>query len=394
LGVAVSGGGDSTALLLLLADWAKTQGVALFAATVDHGLRPEAAAEAAAVSTLCASIKVPHQTLLWQGWDHQGNLQDQARQARHRLLADWAQAQNIDTIALGHTIEDQAETLVQRLLRGSGVDGLSAMARVANRSGIRWIRPLLHHHRADLREFLRNRDQPWFDDPSNENDAFGRIRIRKLMAGLDLSPSGLAETAARMQRTRHYLETETAKAARLLARVTVAGDVELDHAAVFALHPEIRLRLMSHSLKWVSGSPYRPRLASLSNLLAKIENPGKSTLAGCIAISERGGVIRIGREYRAVRDVRAGIDAAWDTRWRVTGPDASQDITVAALGNSGLADCPDWRATGLPRDSLIASPALWRGDALVAAPLAARPAEWQVKLEKGPEHYFTSILSH
>ena len=107
LGVAVSGGGDSVALLHLLADWARESGTELRAVTVDHGLRPEAATEAADVARACAALGVGHDILRWSGWDGRGNLPDQARRARYRLMADWAQAHGIADVALGHTADDQ-----------------------------------------------------------------------------------------------------------------------------------------------------------------------------------------------------------------------------------------------------------------------------------------------
>ena len=128
LGVAVSGGGDSVALLCLMADWAAPREVRLAAATVDHGLRPEAAAEAAGVAALCGRLGLAHATLRWEGWDGRGNLMDAARRARRRLLADWAAEQGLAAVALAHTRDDQAETVLMRLARGAGVDGLSAMA--------------------------------------------------------------------------------------------------------------------------------------------------------------------------------------------------------------------------------------------------------------------------
>ena len=126
LGVAVSGGSESTALLIHLHDWAGPRGVALHAVTIDHGLRPEAAAEAAGVAALCARLAVPHDTLPWR-WDGRGNLPDAARRGRQALISDWAAARGIADVALGHTADDQAETLLMRLGRGSGVDGLAAM---------------------------------------------------------------------------------------------------------------------------------------------------------------------------------------------------------------------------------------------------------------------------
>jgi tRNA(Ile)-lysidine synthase len=117
LGIAVSGGGDSIALMHLLHRIASDEGVALFAATVDHGLRAESADEARTVAKQAAALGIPHDTLRWQGWDGAGNLQDHARQARYALLKEWAKRNDISAIALGHPADDQAETLLMRLAR-------------------------------------------------------------------------------------------------------------------------------------------------------------------------------------------------------------------------------------------------------------------------------------
>ena len=143
LGVAVSGGSDSVALLLLVRAWAAVSGREIAAVTVDHGLRAGSAGEAADVAALCARIDVAHDVLNWRGWDGRGNLQDHARRARRDLIADWAQERGIATVALGHTLDDQAETVVMRLARGSGVDGLAAMAVVSQAACVVWLRPLL-----------------------------------------------------------------------------------------------------------------------------------------------------------------------------------------------------------------------------------------------------------
>ena len=152
LGVAVSGGSDSLALLHLLHDRIRT---GLAAVTVDHRLRPESASEALHVARLCERLGVPHDVLQRTGWDGRGNLQDQARRSRTSLIADWARSCGIEAVALGHTADDQAETVLMRLARAAGVDGLSGMAPRHAQEGIEWHRPLLTCGREALREVLQ-----------------------------------------------------------------------------------------------------------------------------------------------------------------------------------------------------------------------------------------------
>lgn len=394
LGIAISGGGNSTALAVLLAYWAAGRGVALHAVTVDHGLRPEAMVEAEAVARFCAGLGIAHDTLRWQGKDASGNLQDQARRARYGLMAEWARGRGIGAIALGHTLEDQAETFLLRLARGSGVDGLAAMSARRERGGILWLRPLLAVPRAALRDELTARGLGWIEDPSNEDPRFDRVRMRQAMAGLaplGLTAQRLAQTAEHMQAARAALEGATLAAARRLARVQ-AGDVLLDHAGLLAETPELRDRLLAHALCFVGSAEYRPRHAALHGLLGGLAGGQGGTLHGCLLTRENGRV-RIAREVQAVRGLCAPAPGPWDRRWQVSGPDL-KGLEIRALDEAGLAACPGWRDTGLPRGSLLASPAVWRGDVLIAAPLAQKGGEWRAEIAGGEETFFSLILSH
>ncbi|MDZ7710725.1 MAG: tRNA lysidine(34) synthetase TilS [Roseovarius sp.] len=178
LGVAVSGGSDSVALLHLLNDWRGAGGPDLRVATVDHGLRPEAADEAAQVSRLCGALGLAHDTLHWAGQATRGNLPDQARRARYRLLAGWARRHGIADVAIGHTENDLAETFLMRLARGAGVDGLAAMRGHWQADGITFHRPMLALGREHLRDMLRARGQGWADDPTNTDPAYLRPQAR------------------------------------------------------------------------------------------------------------------------------------------------------------------------------------------------------------------------
>jgi tRNA(Ile)-lysidine synthase len=247
LGLAVSGGGDSVAMLCL----AHEAGLPLRVVTVDHGLREGSAGEAAWVAELCATLGVRHDILRWTGWDRSGNLQDQARRARLSLMADWAQTEGIGQIALGHTRDDQAETVLMRLGRRAGADGLSAMAPRRGFLDVDWLRPLLTVGREDLRAYLRARGQDWIDDPSNEALRFDRVKVRRALAVLEplgIGPMVLAEVAAQMAEVRAALDVQTAEAARVWARVD-RGDVLIDRAGLSSwdrqtmAHAQVRCRV-------------------------------------------------------------------------------------------------------------------------------------------------------
>ncbi len=380
LGLAVSGGGDSMALLALAVDWAKESGRQLQAITIDHGLRPEAAGEAQRVAAFASEFGVPHETLEWQGWDGAGNLQDAARRARASLIGDWARERGIVAVATGHTRDDQAETLLMRLARGSGVDGLSAMAPVRVAGDMTWHRPLLDVSRATLRDYLAAEGLPWIDDPSNEDTRFDRVRARhalEVLGDLGITREGLAATAARMGRARAALEQATSDLLKQTTRLD-RGDALVDWTVLGQAPEEIRNRAIAHVIMWVTGAEYKPRASALDHAIEAMETRKTHVLSGC-QMSAEGSARRFAREYAAVRDMVRDLGGLWDGRWIIRGPQNGRG-TVRALGDDGIRACPDWRESGMPRVSLLASPSVWQGERLVAAPLAGFGRGWVAEL--------------
>src|SRR5712691_2857398 len=176
--VAVSGGPDSMALILLAQRWARQRGGEAWALTVDHGLRPESAEEARTVAGWLASRAVPHEILVWAGEKPATGIQEAAREARYRLLAQWCRGHGVLHLLTAHHREDQVETHLIRRRAGSGIDGLAGMSAVRELAGCRLVRPLLAVPRARLLALLAQEDQPFLHDPSNLNPAFERARLR------------------------------------------------------------------------------------------------------------------------------------------------------------------------------------------------------------------------
>lgn len=391
IGVAVSGGSDSVALLLMAADWARDCERTVSAVTVDHGLRPEAMAEAEAVAERCAGLGVTHQVLRWDG-QHTGNTQDAARRARQRLIGDWAKANGVVAVATGHTRDDQAETFLLRLKRGSGVDGLSAMAPQVVKDGVLWVRPVLEQRREDLRDMLVSHGEVWVDDPSNEDERFDRVKMRKALSLLEetgLSVDVLAETSGRMQTARVALERMTEQAAHQVAEPRDIGSVRLDVEALVAQPEELQLRLLAHTLRWVSGAEYRPRLVALKLALSAVLDGSAHALSGCLISAERGGKAEVSRESSAMKPSDAAT-GAFDARWDC---DAAQG-QWRPLGTAGLAQFPDWRDTAEHRNSLLSSPSLWYNNELKSAPFVDKHGSCKCRLFRGPESYFSSIVTH
>ncbi|MEM8632957.1 MAG: tRNA lysidine(34) synthetase TilS [Pseudomonadota bacterium] len=393
IALAVSGGGDSLALAFLAHEWAKKSGRALVAVTVDHGLRPEAAGEARSVGAFCREFSIPHTILKWQGWDGGGNLQAEARNARRRLIGHWAAEEGTRDIFTGHTLDDQAETVLMRLARGSGVDGLAGMAERTQVDGVIWHRPLLRVRRTALRDLLTLEGIPWIDDPSNEDTRFDRVKARQALAalsGVGIDAEGLAATAARMARARAALEAQTAQLARAAARLD-GGDVLLNWPALAGASDEIRNRLVFHALWWVVGADYRPRAQALNVVLKAMAEGRSVTLQGCI-VTKHGVERRFAREFNAVRDTVSTTGEVWDGRWHLVGP-GGPVLEVRPLGETGLRACPDWRDSGLPRASALATPAVWDGARLVAAPLAGFSNGWQAIDQRARTDFASAAIS-
>jgi tRNA(Ile)-lysidine synthase len=250
--IAVSGGPDSTALLLMAAEWAKRRGkTRIEAATVDHGLRPESANEATAVGEICARLGVDHRVLKWKGAKPTSRLQERAREARYRLLIDHAKAIGGEVLMTAHHADDQAETVLFRLLRGSGVAGLRGMDVISMRDGMTIARPLLGLKKRDLIAFAEARGAPFIDDPSNADPRFARTRLRALLVRLGeegLDAQALDRLARRARETEEALARLTTE---IEARIGLEG--ALDARALFAAPIAIAQRILTRRIAETGG---------------------------------------------------------------------------------------------------------------------------------------------
>lgn len=386
IGVAVSGGSDSTALLHL---FHRAHPGKVLAVTVDHGLRPESAAEAAGVSAFCAALGIPHTIVRWQGPQPTGNLMDQARRARLSLMAAWAKSCDVSHMVLGHTADDQAETVLMNLARAAGLDGLTGMRDSWTEHGIKWSRPFLHICREDLRGYLRRQGLAWIDDPSNDNDRFSRVKARKALralAPLGITVEKLSETASHLADARQALNYAIFELAEAVVTER-AGGLTIARKSYRRLMPDMQRRLLLAMIGWMGGSSYPPRSAALFRLEMALGQSKAATLGG-VRFRHQGDHILVTREARAVQG-SVPMGQLWDHRWQLVGP-VLEGAEIAALGVDGLQECPDWRSLA-PRDVLLTSPALRQNGRLVAAPLAGKTGEYRAKLAPDLTQF---ILSH
>jgi tRNA(Ile)-lysidine synthase len=321
--LAVSGGPDSIALMWLAVRWrrALARGPRLIAVTVDHGLRAEAAREARDVKRLARALDLPHRTVRWSGTKPRAGLPAAAREARYRLLAQAARACGATHVLTAHTRDDQAETLLMRMLRGSGIAGLAAMARESEREGLRLARPFLNVSKAQLIATLKKAKIEFADDPTNRDLNFTRPRIRTLMPVLATEggdASNLARLASRLARANAAVEVLVDGAERYLALKgreasrpgfsakifdAKALDAKTFDARAFAAMPEeIRLRLLLRAIDRF-GHEGPAELGKVEALLSALDRVAakktvgrglklKQTLAGAL-VSLIDGQIRV-----------------------------------------------------------------------------------------------------
>ena len=279
--LAASGGPDSTALMVLAARWraARKSGPKLIAVTIDHGLRKESKKEAVSVGRLARKLGIAHRVVRWAGKKPMTGLQDAARQARYRLLAEAARKVGATQIVTAHTLDDQAETVLLRMSRGSGITGLGAMARVAKLPGsgdgdIKLVRPLLDIPKIRLIATLRAAKIPFAEDPSNCDPRFTRARLRELMPQLadeGLDARRLALLARRLKRADAAIEAVVDQAMDVLAVDAPAPQaMAFDAIGFFILPAEIALRVLGRAVT-KAGDEGPVELAKLEALKAALD---------------------------------------------------------------------------------------------------------------------------
>jgi len=379
------------AMLYLAHNWTKTYGVRLWIVTVDHGLRTESAAEARMVAEECAALGWPHATLRWQ-WDGRGNVQDAARRARLSLIDRWRG--HVTHVLLAHTEDDQAETVLMRLARGSGVDGLAGMrpSRYVTQSplgttdlsdfdgdippnakktdGFHVVRPCLGLSRCDLRHYASALKGTWVEDPTNEDRSFERVRIRhllKLLGEEGITSSVLAGTARRMARAQHGLQARLCDVVDRVCSDAPLGQVRIERDGFAALDAETQMRLLTSALRYVAAAEYRPRASASEALLARVLSGGSGTLHGAEVLVEADH-LRVIREWAAVRDTEAQPGEPWDGQWVLDQEMGASGNNVRALGTKGWQQIEHRSDMALPYRAALSSPALWRECHLIACP--------------------------
>ncbi len=377
--VAVSGGSDSLALLHIARDWLRIQApqVSLIAATVDHALRTDSAAEAKGVARHCAVLGIAHRTLSWRHGGPVTGLAAKAREARYRLLGEAAEEAGTDIVLLGHTMDDQAETVAMRGARrpASGYErGAAGMAPATLHDGRTWlVRPLLGVRRAELRALLVQHGAGWIDDPSNSDPRYERVRTRVALRDDGGAVSALAAAAAEAGRRRSQLGE---RAALILARETHRHSPGLYRVsgalAETAREDEAELYAMRALLAAIGGREHLPEAERVREMLTALAGPaGAAATLARVALEARGGDLWLRRELRGLAEAPAEAETIWDGRFRIA-HDLLPGATIGPIGPEEAARClPD--GSRLERAALAAEPVLLGGGGASDARPAAAP---------------------
>ncbi|MHA1113982.1 MAG: tRNA lysidine(34) synthetase TilS [Alphaproteobacteria bacterium] len=380
IAVAVSGGADSMALALLADDWVRRRAGRMTALIVDHGLRGGSTDEAAQVAAWLAARDVAAVVLTWAGPKPTADIQARARAARYRLLGEWCRGAGVLHLLLAHHRDDQAETVLLRLERHSGPDGLAAMAAVVETAEARYLRPLLGAPKARLYATLEAFGQPWVEDPSNRDAAFARGRLRASMPALadqGVTAERLSGLAAAMGRARGIVDSAVAALLADAVAPHPAGFCRLDPARYAGAPAEIARRALARIVQCVGGGVYTPRSDRLERLRGALAagclRHGR-TLGGCRVLQRRDGIL-ICREPAAAAEespLEAGGSVRWDGRFTLRATAASGHFMVRKLGRDGwraaVARQPALRKTAIPPAVRPALPAVYDLDGLVAVP--------------------------
>jgi tRNA(Ile)-lysidine synthase len=385
---AVSGGADSVGMMHLIARWQQRRvpSPKVTIATVDHGLRAASRAEAEWVVARAQELGFEAALLTWSGEKPTSGIQDAARAARYALLADLARRvapEGRVAIVTAHTEDDQAETLLMRLARGSGVDGLAGMAPARPLGGdkrVMLLRPLLSVAGDRLRATLRSLNADWIEDPSNDATRFERVQVRKardVLAHLGIDNEKIALSARRLARAKAAIDAGVNK---------LKGDADLDlHAGAFASFDrdvwlgaaeELRIRMLGGLIASFGGRSEPLRLSRLEALVTRMQREGfdGATLAGAM-VSQHGGIVRVQREPGRVPlpslVLAPGASATWDGRFLVAASGkAPGPVEVRPLGGDAYAALRRQldSVPGLPANAAATLPAFWRSGRLIAVP--------------------------
>lgn len=360
------------ALLLLL----RQGGVHVHALTVDHGLRRESADEAAQVAQWCNALAIPHSILVWKHDRIDRAIQQQARDARYRLMLDWCHAHSVRYLLTAHHLDDQIETFMFRLLRESRVDGLASIQPVSQRESIFLCRPLLAFPKSRLEATVVACAHPWIEDPSNANYSFTRVALRGQLEGLDdATKARISQLTIFFHKFRNHLENKLSKSINLVSTFHPAGYAIIDQCRFLEQPEELRFRIAQHFCMLISGdaTPLRtPKIARLAEALANPARHSKMTLHGVVfqyQAAQQNWLVMREKKHIAGACHLSFAPQRWDGRFLVSGSAPNPAAyKVGALGNHAHAFSKLLSQSAIPKMVWPTLPAFFHLEECVAVP--------------------------
>jgi len=379
IALAVSGGGDSMALVLLMHSFVKENGGKLIAFTVEHGLREDSLAEAEGVHKILSGLGIEHRILKWEGEKPKTRIEELAREARYNLLIEECKKEGVDYLAVAHNIEDLVETFWIRLSHGSGLDGLSSIAPVFERQSVKIIRPLLDFTREELRAVCKSANVEWFEDSSNKDEKYLRVKLRKfeqMLKDEGLTSDRLLKVITKLEDSREGLDFAVTEYSKEVLEYFDLGYIRLDVEKFKKYPKDIQRRILAKALDDVYPQKYKTGFDLVDSATSSIvDNDFKGvTLSGCEIFPEKEGGVFIAREYSRVEaslEVKNGV--IWDNRVELECINLEHQCRVAALGDEGLRQLKaDIKLKNclekLPYKIKLSIPAIWQEDRLLSVP--------------------------
>jgi tRNA(Ile)-lysidine synthase len=382
LAIAVSGGSDSLALCLLMQKWLNNHNRRLICITIDHQLRKNSYTEAQKVGETLKSKGLEHHIIQWTGSKPSSNIQENARIARYELLTDYCNKHDIKYLLTGHQQDDQAENFLLRAEHGSGLYGLSGIPKVTEFNNIKIIRPLLNFTKAELQDFLKKQNIEWTEDPSNLNDNFTRVKIRKILSQHPEWNNKFAYTSNNLSRVRECIEYMLNQSIDDFVTLFPQGYASIKTKGFNLLPQEIRFRLIERVLQTISIDKKPPRGERIERLLKKIENLNTlttSTLAGCL-ITLKKDILIITREYSTIDesfilDSKQDNHILWDHRLSIfVDKELSSQYNRLIINRATEEDWPELRKKltkeqlSIPKAVILGLPAIRILEKILAIP--------------------------
>ncbi|RZB12714.1 tRNA lysidine(34) synthetase TilS [Ehrlichia minasensis] len=372
--VAVSGGIDSMVLLHLSAQYSNCNTPIIL--TVNHGLRQEAEQEALFVFQHSQNLNLKCHILNWHGKLPESNIQSSARQIRYGLLLQWCNENRINYLMVAHQKNDQAETIMIRLERGSGLDGLAGMQECTYLNGICILRPLLSVSRIELLQYANQNNISWINDPSNNNKKYKRTLYRNMLETTDNSEvfiNRLYTASTHIKRSLDCILHYVREATDQCLEFTNLGHINIKLDVFLNLPEEISLRLLTYSIMTIGQQKYKPRYNKINRIFYKIQNNefnSAQTLCNCKIVKNQNNTISVIREVSTIKELTVtyptNTPIIWDNRFKISiAHHNANSLTVCSLNNSNIPD--DLKK--LNREAVRCLPVLKHQNKIVAYPL-------------------------